>query len=72
VIDQHGDHGAIDAIYADLVAVADAGLIELPDWLTRQEIKPQTPRTGIWYSLVYGEGTGVAGELDLKRPPRPR
>ncbi len=34
VIDPHGDIGAIDAIYADLLAVEEAGVIDdVKDWL---------------------------------------
>src|SRR5438094_10012113 len=70
VLDGHGDIAAIDAIFADFQAVDDTGQLgNAADWLRRQKIKPKTPKTGVWYSLVYGFGTGVAGELDLKRAP---
>lgn len=68
VIDVHGDVAAIDAIYADLRAAEDAGVIDSA-WLRTQQKRPRTPKTGIWYSLVFGHGAGLAGELDLRRAP---
>lgn len=68
VIDVYGDIAAIDGVFADLRAVKDAGMID-SDWIGRQSIKPKTPASGIWYSLVFGHGAGVAGERDLKKAP---
>lgn len=71
VIDRYGDIAAIDAIFADLQAVEDAGLVDdAAGWRAAQEKKPSTPNTGIWYSLVFGHGAGVGGEQDLKKAPR--
>src|SRR5436190_14227302 len=68
VVDSYGDVAAIDAIYADIQAAEDAGVItDAREWLAAQEKRPRTPRSGIWYSLVFGHGTGLAGELDLVR-----
>ncbi len=70
VIDAHGEIGAIDAIYADLQAVEDAGVIDdVGEWRRELESRPKTPARGIWYGLVYGHGAGIAGELDLRRAP---
>ncbi len=70
VLDAFGDIGAIDAIYADMRAVEDSGQItDVDEWLKRLAVKPRTPKTGIWYSIAYGEGQGIAGELDLRRAP---
>ena len=70
VIDPHGDIAAIDAIYADLQAVEDAGLVDdAQQWRAQLEKKPKTPSGGIWYSLVYGYGAGIGGESDLKKAP---
>ncbi len=66
VRDPHGEIGAIDAAYADLAAAEDAGVIDdAKDFLSAQEIRPKTPRTGVWYSLVLGHGSVLCGELDL-------
>ena len=71
VIDPYDDLGAIEAIYADMQAVEDAGLVNnVDDWLRRQEKKPKTKKSGIWYAVALGEGQGVFGELDLRRAPR--
>lgn len=70
VLDAFGDIGAIDGIYADLRAVEEAGVIgDAAEWRRGLDVKPRTPVTGIHYSLVYGHGTGIAGERDLKRAP---
>ena len=70
VIDVYGDIAAIDAVYADMQAVEDAGVIDDANrWLAAQEKRPKTPKSGIWYSLVFGHGAGVAGERDLRRAP---
>jgi hypothetical protein len=68
VQDVYGDIAAIDGVFADLRAVIDAGVID-DDWIGRQEKRPKTPASGIWYSLVFGHGSGVAGERDLKKAP---
>ena len=68
--DGYGDIGAIDGIYADLRAVEDVGLIDdASAWRTAQDKRPKTPANGIWYSLVFGHGAGVAGEQDLVKAP---
>lgn len=70
VIDPHGDIAAIDAIFADMAAVEDAGLVDdAAEWRAAQEKRPKTPTSGIWYSLVYGHGAGIGGERDLKLAP---
>ena len=70
LLDAFGDIGAVEAIYADIRAAADAGLIDdVDNWLRRLEVRPKTPKSGIWYALAYGHGQGLAGELDLKRAP---
>jgi hypothetical protein len=70
VMDVYGDIAAIDGIYADLRAAEDAGIVEdAAAWLAEQEKKPKTPVTGIWYTLVFGHGAGLAGEKDLKLAP---
>jgi len=68
VLDVYGDIAAIDGVFADLRAVIDSGAID-NDWIRRQDIKPKTPASGIWYSLVFGHGAGIAGERDLKKAP---
>jgi hypothetical protein len=70
VVDVYGDIAAIDAIYADLQAVEDAGVLNnAAEWLATQQKRPKTPKHGIWYSLVFGHGAGVGGERDLKKAP---
>lgn len=71
VIDPYGDIAAIDAIYADLQAAEDAGVIDdAREWVRAQDKRPRTPASGIWYSLVFGHGAGLGGERDLKIAPR--
>ena len=70
VEDPYGDIGAIDAAFADLQSAEEAGIVDDADaWLKGLEKKPKTPRTGVWYSIVFGDGAGLCGELDL-RPAR--
>lgn len=66
VREPHGDVGAIDAIYADLQAAEEAGVIEdAAEWLAEQERRPRTSSAGIWYSVVLGSGNALVGERDL-------
>jgi hypothetical protein len=68
VVDPHDEVGAVDAIYADLTAAEDAGIIDDPkSWLAEQEKKSKTPASGLWYSVVCRTGGNVlVGEKDLK------
>ena len=66
VRDAHGEIGAIDAIYADLEAALDAGVID-DDWLDEQQIRPRTKPSETWYSVVLGNGAVLCGERDLTR-----
>src|SRR5690349_13690187 len=67
VQDPWGEIGAIDAIYADLSSAEDAGVIDdAKKWLAGLEKRPKTAATGVWYSVVQGEGAGLFGELDLR------
>lgn len=71
VIDPYGDIAAIDAIYADLQAAEDAGVIDdVKAWLREQDKRPRTKPNEVWYSVVFGHGAGLGGERDLKIAPR--
>jgi hypothetical protein len=70
VIDAWGDIAAIEAIYADLQSVEDAGILgDAAAWKRGLSKKAKTPNGGLWYVLAYGHGQGVAGEDDLARAP---
>lgn len=65
------DLAAIDAIYADLQAAEDAGVIDdAKAWLRVQQKRPRTKANEVWYSLVFGHGAGLGGQRDLKIAPR--
>jgi hypothetical protein len=68
-----GDIGAIDAIYADLEAAEDLGIVgNRKEWLRAQERRPVTKATETWYSVVLSEGACLVGEHDLRRVDAPR
>jgi hypothetical protein len=70
VLDAFGDIAAVEAIYADMQAVVDAGLVDDPaTWRKGLEVRPKTANNGLSYALAYGHGQGVAGELDLRLAP---
>ena len=70
VLDAFGDIGAVEAIYADMRAVEDAGLVsDAAEWRKRLAVKAKTSNSGIFYAIACGEGQGVAGEDDLKKAP---
>lgn len=68
VVDPHGERGAIDAIYADLLAAEDAGVIDdAASFLKEQEKKPKSKKTDLWYSVICETGGNVlVGEADLR------
>jgi hypothetical protein len=67
VREPHGELGAIDAIYADLLAAEEAGVIDDgAAWLRMQEIRPRTGRRDPWYSVVLANGNALCGERDLR------
>lgn len=58
--------GAIDAIYADLDAAVDAKVIpNAKEFLDFFEHRPRTPKNGIWYTVVIGDGAELCGEKDI-------
>jgi hypothetical protein len=66
VRERHGELGAIDAIYADLQAAEDAGVVsDQAAWLKVQEIRPKTRPTEPWYSVILASGNVLCGERDL-------
>lgn len=68
VKDPYDELGVIDAIYADLEAAEDAGVVnDRHEWLRVQEIRPKTKPTEPWYSVILGEGNILCGERDLRR-----
>jgi hypothetical protein len=58
--------GAIDAIYMSLASAINSGVVR-SDWYAGLRLRPKTPRTGVWYSVVLGKGAILAGEDDLRR-----
>ena len=72
VIDPHDKVGAITAVYVDLLQATKARIIQR-GWLALQRIRPKTPSTGIWYSvLLRNQGAVLVGEKDLRRAPKRR
>jgi hypothetical protein len=68
VREPHGEFGAIDTVYADLVAAEDARIVR-PGWYEDLSIRPKTPKNGIWYGVILPAGACLVGEEDLEEAP---
>jgi hypothetical protein len=68
VREPHGECGAIDTVYADLVAAEDAFIVK-PGWYEDLSIRPKTPKNGFWYGVILPAGACLVGEDDLEETP---
>lgn len=59
-----GNEGRIDAIFIDLRAAIDCGIIS-EGWYEAQNVKPLTLKTQRWYSVVLPQGAVLIGEREL-------
>lgn len=64
VRDGHGFVGTIDAVFVNLKAAIDCGIVNR-EWLSQQEPRPKTPSSGIWYSIIGRRGAVLGGEKDI-------
>ncbi|MDP2343982.1 MAG: hypothetical protein Q8O67_23695 [Deltaproteobacteria bacterium] len=70
VVDMWNERGAVTAVYVDLDAAVDAGVVG-KGWLAGLTKAPTTPATGHWYAVLCDSGGDVlAGELDLHPAPK--
>jgi hypothetical protein len=70
VVDWSNEPGAVTAVYVDLDAAQDAGVVG-KGWLAGLSKVPTTKSSDHWYSVLCESGGEIlVGELDLRRAPK--